>query len=197
MKRLLFLLWMVLFLPLFIYAEDTSNCADFKYGQVCVSLKNNLDWTYSLSKKFYAKKNKSVYLLTCRLLLPNWIEKQLWSCDKSFSYENTETWKVDVTMYLETEWKRVNFDYNFISFTKKEADSINNLIKYWPTVITKLKKKYTKLKNSDSWNSLSDSFFWWLDDLVNGKESQFNSYQSIVDGLKLFMADTIKLIKKE
>ncbi len=193
MKKILFVLLWFIILPVFTFANDSvnDNCADFEYWKLCVNIKNNYDWTYEPVKIYLSKKNKDVIMINCKLLLPNWIEKDLWSCTKKFEYIWTGNSQLSMNIFLEWETKKIKFDYNFWTISSDQLAEIKTLKSSWSKLINKLTIKYPKLKSNKDWKNISDKFYNNIENMLNWYNSEFQTYQDVVKSFKSY----IKIVK--
>ena len=62
-------------------------------------------------------------------------------------------------------------------FTLKEFEMVERIYNAWPTLISKLRSEYPKLKNNTTWKNLSDELYKNMRDVINKKsDRKFDDY---------------------
>lgn len=191
-KIFVFLLFLVSFLW-FSFAEN--HCVSFDKWKLCLELHNKGDWVYNFERKFYDSNSKDeMFTLNCKVLLPNWKLKDIWTCGQSFEYDWNSKEKVKVYLYFEWGREIVDFDYHFLSLTESQINELEKIYKIWPDFIKKIKSKYTNLKSKTEWKTFSSVIYSQLWKLLKGEGEDINSYSKFKKVLLLYIKYTQKLI---
>ncbi len=81
-------------------------------------------------------------------------------------------------------------------FTEKEFEMIERIYNIWPTLISKLRSEYPKLRNSSTWKNLSDEFYNNIRDVINKKSNrEFKDYDDFNKAFTYWFSYTQKLMK--
>lgn len=198
MKKLILGLWVIVLLLFWTQsfaATDHETCMKFEYWKVCLDIQNNYNWSVTVKRSYTAYKRKDITMINCKLLLPNWKLKDLWTCNKTFEFDYQWNGEVEFTVYVEWETKRSKYTKYFSSLLTKELNSIKSLNKNWTKVESTLKQRFPKLKTNKTWNILTQTFWQELLNISNWKQSKFESYADVYNALKEFVIYTSKQIK--
>ena len=70
-------------------------------------------------------------------------------------------------------------------FTQKEFEMVERIYNTWPTLMSKLRTEYPKLKNNTTWKNLSDELYKNMWDVVNKKSNRkFKDYDDFDDDFR-------------
>ena len=114
---------------------------------------------------------------------------------KSYDYkvrvydENDSSIYKEITFYVDgsssssTDW-----------FSSNEMDTVQTMYELRPTMITQLKNQYTKLRNSTTWENMSDDFFDDMEDIIDERSSRtYDTYDDYYDGFTDWYNYTIRI----
>ena len=80
-------------------------------------------------------------------------------------------------------------------FTRKEFEMIERIYNVWPTLISKLKSEYPRLRNNTTWKNLSDELYENMWDVVNKKSNrEFRDYDDFDDAFRYRFSRTQNLM---
>ena len=80
-------------------------------------------------------------------------------------------------------------------FTQKEFEMIERIYSVWPTLISKLKAEYPRLRNSSSWRNLSDELYANMWDVVHKKSNrEFQDYDDFDTAFRYWFSRTQDLM---
>lgn len=180
-----------------------SECTDFYYGKICISIENQWNGNYKLVRQLTNQKpvEDNLYIINCEMLLPNWKLKDMWVCNTTFQYDLT--WTGKVKFYVNFQWENsvISYNYNFQKYyiwywlTTKQTKELQDIYKLWPKLIDKLKTKYPKLSNNSSWKNKSNEIYAITKELIDWKWSKTITYSDYEKIIKDYVKYTINIVK--
>ncbi len=220
MKKIIWFLILMWFL--FLWNTFATVCNDFDAGKLCIGLQSAWGSQYSVKVKFFPNEKKYSYKLDCQVWTPDGYIKDVGTCSKTFDYAGSGIWQIEYYISLEWQNKVIKDSYDFTnkpdpvfpqeekesdddsnssnqsnddqySFTQRQLKDIKSVYNMWPSLITKLEKKYSKLKKNQDWQDFQEYIYQQLDSFVNDEDSDIQSYSQF----KEMIIDFIKLTKKE
>lgn len=158
-----------------------ADCIDFDEWKLCLNLENTWNWNYKVNKNFDNNSSNNIFLLSCSILTPSWILKELWACDWSFEYN--WTWINDIRYYVDFQDQRkiLNTKANFVYFKYRQWQEFIWVYSMWQDLVDKLWNKFPKLANNQEWINISNNLYKQMDNLVNTEKSTIDSYQNFYD----------------
>ena len=80
-------------------------------------------------------------------------------------------------------------------FTQKEFEMIERIYNVWPTLISKLRSEYPRIKSSSVWKNLSDELYENMWDVVNQRSNrEFQDYDDFDDDFRYRFSYTQRLM---
>ncbi len=181
MKKILLISILILF-----WWTSNANCVEFQEWEICLNIENKWEWKYNVSKDTNMQNKENYYILSCEVLKPNNRLENIWACNQSFEY--TWNWKQDVRydISLQQNSKALETSHYFVHLSQNQYNDLEYVNNIWNELETTLEERYSELKDHDKWQQLSSNIQTNLNNLLNAKNSEFNSYDDVKEAVLWF-----------
>ncbi len=190
MKKIVFLLFMILFL--FVSAVFAQQCFNFWDDKLCISVNQLAENKYTLQVNIDSP-NQDIKFLSCKLLSPTGKLYNFGTCNNKYIITYRD-FPQGYSLYI-------NYNLKYSKYIPLSESNVKNSI--WLKISNKLKQlkeklivAYPWLKNEKKWLLFTNALIEHTEKYAYGNSDKIKTYAQLKEYLKTYVKYTQSLIAK-
>ena len=196
-------------------STNDENPSASEYIDLTVQTESSYRWKINFSAKYRSStsatwssitRTSSTYFLSTSTTWKNWYinmtSSDWWEKTIENIFKFAKKWYYRI-IAEDKDWYTAQLDFvvwyadedPLDWFTQKEFEMIERIYNVWPTLISKLKSEYPRLRNNTTWKNLSDELYENMWDVINKKSNrEFKDYDDFDTAFRYWFTRTQNLM---